>query len=141
MKTLKSVIIGVALLAVCTVANAAKPATVPLSKEDAINIYVNAVTKGELTGIEDVLDPNVTFTTIVHDEPVNVTREAVIKDLKANEGVKQDCSTATSIIGDSPRKAVVRVEMKYNNSVRTNYVTLVSTRKGWKITEVSSVFS
>jgi hypothetical protein len=139
MRTLKSVIIGVVLLATYTMANAGKQAPPQLSKDDAIKIYVNAVTKGELTGIGDAIDPNVTF--MQNDLPVSVTLEAFMGDLKANEGVKQECTTTTSFVETTDDKAIVKVEMKFATSLRTNYVTLIHTRKGWKIREINSIFS
>ena len=60
MKTLKSIMLGLALLVVCgTVKANTIPEAENLTKTYAVNTYVNAMTRGKLDGLKDVLSQSV----------------------------------------------------------------------------------
>ena len=63
MKTLKSIILGLALLVVCGSVQANTPTLERdnLTKTYAVNTYVNAMTRGKLDGFNEVLDKSVKF--------------------------------------------------------------------------------
>jgi hypothetical protein len=141
MKTLKLIILGLALLVVC---NAAKASTYAdgenLTKTYAINTYVDAVTRGKLQGLNDVVDQNAKFSLLSGKNILSYTRDEVFASLKLNKDVEEDCTTSTSIMESNADIAVVKVDMQFENFVRSNYVTIANTGKGWKITNVYSVF-
>jgi len=142
MKTLKSMMIGAALLAVCGAANAATTTKggVPLTEDYAITTYVNATTKGDLNGINTVLDENVKFSLLENKQVVSYSKKDMLDYLEQNKGVTQDCITSTSVVENNPDNSVVEVDMQYADHVRANYVTMVNTDGGWKITDVYSIF-
>lgn len=138
---LKSIILGAAMVAVFGIANAAKlTGDVPFSSDYVLKTYVAAVTQGELKGFEKILDNNVTFTTTRGDNVLTLKTEDVVNGLKANEGIKQDCTTTTTLVKETPENTVYEVDVKYADYTRANFITLVGTDEtGWKITNVNSV--
>ena len=140
MKTLKSIILGLALLIVCGVAKAADNAAFSYSKTHAIDTYVDAMTRGELNGLNDVLDQSVKFSMLKGKNVISFTKKEMVDFLQSNKNVEQTCTTSTSVVESNDDISVVKVDMQFDGFVRTNYVTLTNTGNGWKITNVYSVF-
>src|SRR5476651_1404010 len=120
MKNLKSIMLGLALLLVVGAASAAGP-TPALSKNYVINTYVDAMTRGKLTGIADVLDKNAKFNMLRGTQVMSFDKKEMMDYLKANKNVEMECTTNTSIVESNADIALVKVDMKYNNSTRSNY--------------------
>ena len=138
MKNLKSIMLGLALLLVVGAANAA--ATPAPSKNYVINTYIDAMTRGKLAGINDVLDANAKFNMLRGKEIMSFGKKEMLDYLKSNKNVEMECTTSTSIVESNADITLVKVDMKYNGSISSNYVTLVNTGNGgWKITNVYSV--
>ncbi|NHA08073.1 hypothetical protein G7092_30005 [Mucilaginibacter sp. HC2] len=141
MKTLKSVVLALALLIACSAAKAIPFADGDnLTKTFAINTYVDAMTRGKLKGLDDVVDQNAKFSLLSGKKIVTFTRDEIFQSLKLNKNVEQDCTTSTTIVQSNSDITVVKVDMQYEKFVRSNYVTIANTGKGWKITNVYSVF-
>ena len=141
MKTLRTLIIGVALFTVCTAAKATiHTDEANMSKNFAINTYIDAMTRGKAEGMNEVLDPTVKFNVLHGTKVVSFSKKEMLDYLKTDKNVEQDCTTSTEIVQDDAAQSVVKVDMKYNGFVRTNYVTLANTGNGWKIINVYSVF-
>lgn len=138
MKTLKSIVLGLALLLVGTIANAAnKPAAV-LTKNDVLNIYVNAVVHGKLDGLDAVLDDNVKFVMQRGDNETILNKKNILESFKASENMEQGCTYTTTVVKDTKDGMIVKLEMKYDGYVRTNLITISSRRADFKITRVEN---
>jgi hypothetical protein len=140
MKTLKSIVLGLALLAVGSAVKAAPINGERLTKNHAINTYVDAMTRGKLDGLNDVLDKSAAFSMLRGKTVLSFTRKQMVDYLQSNKNTEQACTTSTSIIESDANVAVVKVDMKFDGFVRSNYVTIANTGNGWKITNVYSVF-
>ncbi|WP_374948285.1 nuclear transport factor 2 family protein [Mucilaginibacter sp.] len=141
MKTLKSIILGLALLIVCgTVKANTPPNSANLTKTYAVNTYVNAVTRGKLDGLNDVLDKSVKFSMLRGNDMLSFDKQEMLNFMKKDRNVQQSCLTSTHVVENSNDVAVVRVDMHYDGFVRSNYLTVANTADGWKITNVYSVF-
>jgi hypothetical protein len=64
----------------------------------------------------------------------------MIESLNDTKNTEQDCTTTTSVVESNEAMAVVKVDMQFEGFLRTNMVTVTNTGKGWKITNVYSVF-
>ncbi|GAA4904245.1 hypothetical protein [Mucilaginibacter defluvii] len=113
-----------------------------LTKTYATNIYVEAVTLGKLGGFENILDKDAKFCILMGNKRVATYGKAeMLKYMEANlKGIKQLCDTHSTVVEENGQMSVLKVEMKYGNFIRTNYVTFADTGKGWKITNVCSVY-
>jgi len=141
MKTLKSTIAIIALLFVGVAAKATiHTEEGNMSKNFAINTYIDAMTRGKATGMNEVLDPTVKFTILRGKNVLSFSKKQILENLKADKDVEQNCTTDTEILQNDAEQSVVKVDMKYDGFVRSNYVTLANTDDGWKIINVYSVF-
>ncbi|MCD8740797.1 nuclear transport factor 2 family protein [Mucilaginibacter roseus] len=141
MKNLK-VILALLLMLLGGMAKANNDDDYKLTKTYATNIYVEAVTLGKMEGFESILDKDAKFCILMGNKRVATYGKAeMLKYMEANlKGIKQLCDTHSAVVEENGQMSVIKVEMKYGNFTRTNYVTFADTGKGWKITNVCSVY-
>jgi hypothetical protein len=60
MKTLKSIFLGLALLVITNVVKADEPAAI-ITRNQAITAYINAMTLGQNSGLNEVIDQSAKF--------------------------------------------------------------------------------
>ncbi|GAB3914143.1 nuclear transport factor 2 family protein [Mucilaginibacter boryungensis] len=140
MKTLKSIALGFALLATVCVAKAADKPVERLTKNHAINTYVDAMSRGKLQGLNEVLDPTAKFSMLRGTKVLSYGKTEMLDFLKGSKDVEQTCTVSTSVVENNDNVSVVKVDMNYDGFTRSNYVTVANTGEGWKITNVYSVF-
>jgi len=140
MKTLRSILLGLSLLIIFSSAKANKPESAIFTTNHAINTYIDAITRGKLEGFVDVLDPSSKFSMLRGKQVLSFSKEDMVKYLQQNKDVEQMCTTSTSIVESNPDLTVVKVDLQYDNFVRSDYITIANTGNGWKITNVYSVF-
>ncbi|TFF40778.1 nuclear transport factor 2 family protein [Mucilaginibacter psychrotolerans] len=141
MKNLKSIVLGLALLLICGAVNA-KPTNdnESLTANHAINTYVDAITRGKLNGLNDVLDQSVKFSMLRGKKVLSFDKKQMMEFFKGDKNVEQACTTSTEIVESNADVKLVKVDMKFDGFTRSNYVTVANTGDGWKITNVYSVF-
>jgi hypothetical protein len=139
MKSLKSIMLALGLLLVFGAANAATADGVPVTENYVINTYVDAVTLGNLNGVNQVIDANAKFDWLQNKRVVTFNKEDMMKYLNSIKGVQQICTTSTTMVENNADNAVVKVDMNYGDHVQSNLVTIVNTNDGWKITDVYSL--
>ncbi|MET3978788.1 hypothetical protein ABIB62_001358 [Mucilaginibacter sp. UYP25] len=140
MKTLKSVTLGLALLATCSFVKASDVPDAYLTKTHAINTYVDAMTRGRVSNFSQVLDQSAKFDIQRGNTVLSFNKKEMTDFLKGEKNVEQACITNTQIVENGTDRAVVKVDMKFDHFTRSNYVTIANTGTGWKITNVYSVF-
>lgn len=133
--------LGLALLVVCGAANA-NPVTENdnLTATHAINTYVDAVTRGKLSGLNEVLDQSVKFNMLRGKKLLSFNKKEMMDFFKGDKNIEQACVTSTSIVESNADLKLIKVDMKFDGFTRSNYVTVANTGDGWKITNVYSVF-
>jgi len=137
MKILKSIMLGLAMLAVCNVASATNRADKP-TKLQVLDIFMNAAAHGKLAGLDEVMDKDLEFNMKRGERTITVNKAQALDFYKASENVEQSCKCSTSIVEDNDRYSVMKVEMKYDTYTRVNVVTIKDTVSGWKITKVDT---
>lgn len=140
MKTLKSIMLGLALLAFCTTVKANSNYDGKLTQNYAIDTYVDAMTRGKLDGLTDVLDNSVAFSMVRGKNVLSFNKNQMLGYFNSNKNTEQLCTTNTTVVESNPNVAIVKVDMRYGDFTRSNYITIANTANGWKITNVYSVF-
>ncbi len=140
MKTLKSMLMGLLLLIVCGSAKANGNPAEKLSKHYVINSYVDAMIRGRLNELNSILAPNAQFSMMRGKQLLSFNKTQMLDYMQSNKNVEMACTTSTSLIESNPDITLVKVDMKFDSFVRSNYITLTNTADGWKITNVYSVF-
>lgn len=139
MKTLKSIMFGLVLLIACTAANAAvKQTTAALSKNDVLDVYINAVVHGKIENLDRALANDVQYNMYRGEKVFKLNKDDILASFKATENVEQTCQCTTTKIEDNDQTMVIKLDMKYDNYVRTNLITIVHNRNEWKITKIET---
>ena len=129
------------MLAMCGVVKANTNDNVKLTQTYAVNTYVDAMTRGRLNGLNDVLDNSASFSMVRGKQVLSFSKKQMLDYFKTNRNTEQICTTSTSVVESNADIAIVKVDMKYADFTRSNYVTIANTGNGWKITNVYSTFS
>jgi hypothetical protein len=140
MKTLKAMMMGMALLLICGASQAKSLISPNNSKDQAIDTYLNAVVHGKLAGIDDAIDNEAQFDMRRGNNVNTLTKAQIISSLKANENIEQDCQCTKTVVRDDDDMKVMKVDMKYNDFTRTDVITTEHSGSGWKITKVETSF-
>ncbi len=140
MKTLKAMLMGLALVFAVGVASAATTSGPKPTKDDVFNTYLNAVVHGKLAGIEDVIDDEAEFNIKHGDNVSTIGKQQIIRSLKSTENIEQDCHCTKSVVQDSDDVSMLKVEMKYADFTRVDIITAQRAGHGWKITKVESSY-
>jgi hypothetical protein len=140
MKTLKSVTLAFALLVTCSFVKANDVPEIKLTKTHAINTYLDAMTLGRIENLSQVIDPCAKFSILRGKTIMSFTKQEMTDYLEGEKNIQQQCTTKTQVIESNSDMAVIRVDMKFADFTRSNYVTVANTGGAWKITSVYSVF-
>jgi hypothetical protein len=142
MKTIKLLIPAMALMLGCMAAKASGGNdSGDLAKKYAISVYVDAMTHGKLSELDNVLDPAVKFTMPQGNHISTYNKKKMMEFFQTVKGIEEDCTINTSVVENNANMNVVKVDMQFKDFVRSNYVTLANTDKGWKIINVYTVFN
>ena len=143
MKTsLKTTLIALLLTATYNFANAAKPnVNEKLTMRYAIAAYVDAFAHGHFDGLAEVVDESAKFSQSRGQKILSFSKNDILESLKSQQNVEQNCKTTSHIVENTGNLVVYKVQMKYDDFARINYVTMTDTGAGWKITNVSTVFN
>jgi|SRR5690606_5183644 len=140
MKTIKILFAAFGLICICHAAKASPEETKKTSAKNAVSGFMNAFAEGRLHGFSQMLDDNVTFTIARAGKIFTYGKSAILKDLKKTADVRQNCETDYTLVKSLPNQAIFRVDMKYENFTRENYITMIESNDGWKITHITSSF-
>lgn len=143
MKTLRSMMLGLAMLATGSVVYAA-----PVShhnnatKGEVVNTYVDAVVYGDLSNVSDAIADNAQFYTIRGAGTlVNAhTKQEMMDYLKSEAALHEHCACTSTVLQDSGSTYIEKVEMKYKNLTRTDVITAHRDGDEWKITKVETSY-
>lgn len=141
MKTLKITLASLALVLVTFAGKAdGAKADEKLSMKYAVSTFVDAFSHGKIEGFAEILDDNVKLTSSRGNTIVTHNKSDILQTLKNLKGIEQNCTTNYSIIENLPSQVILKVNMNYETFTKINYVTIAQTTKGWKVTNISSVF-
>ncbi len=138
--TLKTTIIALLLTVTYNFAKAAAP-NEKLTMRYAIAAYIDAFAHGRANGLSEVIDESAKFSHARGQKIISFSKNEILESLKSQQNVEQNCKTTARIVENTGSLVVYKVQMKYENFSRINYVTMTDTGAGWKITNVSSVFN
>lgn len=142
MKTLKTTLIVLFITLTFTAVKAGTPSTnEKLTMRYAISAYVDAFVHGRSSGLANVIDDGAKFSQSRGSKIISFNKNEILESLKNQKDVEQNCTTTSKIVENTGNLVVYKVQMKYESFSRINYVTMTDTGAGWKITNVSSVFS
>lgn len=141
MKTLRTLVMGLALLLACGMTQAASVKSHDnATKDEVINTYLNAIVHGKLDGINNVIDDDAEFKMKRGNNVNTLSKPQILDALKANESIEQNCQCTKTVVQDDTEMSVLKVEMKYDDFTRVDVITAQRAGNGWKITKVETSF-
>jgi hypothetical protein len=140
MKTLKKMMLALAILLTASAAYSATASTHAPSKDDVINTYLNAVVHGKLAGIENIIDDDAEFNLIRGNNVNRLNKGQILAALQSSENIDNDCQCTKTVVQDSDEISTVKVEMKHADFTRVDMITAQHAGNGWKITKVDTSF-
>jgi hypothetical protein len=140
MKTLKLMLASVAFLFVAIAANAAaKPANDKPTKDDVVNMYIDAVAHGKTADVIKYLDDNMQFSTQRGENVNTLNRDQFVDYLKANAMDDPSVKVTSTITQGDDSTTTMKVDFAYADYTRTDVVSLTNSN-GWVITSITSTF-
>lgn len=141
MKTLiTSFFAAILFLSVSAFANAATNPSRLATADNSVNVYIEAITKGNMEHVNELFSKQFRQNTNANGKVITHSKEQVIGFLKAQQNVKQDCSTTYTVIEQSGNYSVAKVEMKYRDFTKVDYVTLGKEGADWKVNQVVTTY-
>jgi hypothetical protein len=142
MKTIKFSSVFLSVLLLIGVARADKPKNRSLlTMKFSINAFIDADTRGICDGLADIIDDYAKFNMIRSGQTWSFDKKQIVNQMLHLRGVKQNCTTTFNIMETYGNYALYKVEMRYPKFSRINYITMNECSEGWKITNVTSVFT
>ena len=136
MKTVKTTILTLTLIASFICAQATTKNNEKEVISNAITTYINAFSHGKNEGLKTILADDAKFTVTLGEKTITHTKDEVLKSLKSQTNVEQNCKTDYSIIERLPNMMIVKVNMKYALFTKEHYLTLSKEEDGWKVSRV-----
>lgn len=113
---------------------ASKPMNYTLTK------FIEGTTLGEISGLPVLLDDGFKMDINCGSRTFSFNKKQVVDFMKKTKHIVQNCSTTYKVVEENDDVTIAKVEMKYPNFTRVNYVTLVNHGSYWSITNVSSSY-
>lgn len=107
---------------------------------NALVKYVETVVYGMAENIGELFSDQFRQCTNVNGKVITHTKSQVINFIKKHKHIKQDCITNYAIIEQSATCLIAKVEMKYFEFTRVDYLTLGPEGKKWKVNQVLTTF-
>jgi len=141
MKTIKPIFLTLCLFVVTCLFVQAKPDHKSvIAREHIISQYIQCTTQGEVGGISQLLDENFKECMPLKGKTVIYSKEQVVSFLRSTKGLVQNCTTDYSWVESSDKVAIAKVEMKYPDFTRVDYITLNNIGGAWKVTHVAASY-
>ncbi len=142
MKTLKFTSLILSLILLIGSAKADKPKTrAALTMKFSIDAFVDADAHGICNGLTAIIADKATFGIMSGDKIFAATKKQIINQMESLRGVQQNCTTNYVVLETHEHYTLVKVEMKYPIFTRVNYITMNECSDGWKIVNVTSIFT
>lgn len=121
-------------------ASAAEKAN-PLKNLDATKIaltYVEAISLGNTEFNKHLFTSDFEYRNAINDQVSS--RSEYLAFLKANKGLKYNCETSYEILDQAGTTSVAKSTMKFEKFTRVDYITMVQTVDGWKVSKVVTTY-
>lgn len=119
----------------------AKETTNPLKDVNTKKIaltYVEAISLGNIDFNKHLFTADFEYTNAAVNQSSN--RSEYLAFLKANKDIKYNCKTTYEILDEAGATSVAKATMKFENFTRVDYITMVQTKEGWKVSKVVTTY-
>jgi len=100
--------------------------------------YLEAISRGGIQYNKHLYTTDFEYQNTANDQVSH--RTAYLNFLRENKGIKYDCKTTYEILDESGTSAIGRASMTFQNFTRVDYITIIQTKDGWKISKVVTTY-
>src|SRR5690554_5670082 len=141
MKTLfKSLLTFSFMILACSFVKADPNTGSKKSMDYTLTKFIEGSTLGEISGLPVLLDDGFKMDINCGNRTLSYNKKQVVDFIKKTKNIVQNCTTDYKIVEENSDFTIAKVEMKYPNFTRVNYVTLVNHGIYWSITNVSTTY-
>ncbi|WP_134090106.1 nuclear transport factor 2 family protein [Olivibacter sp. XZL3] len=108
--------------------------------ENAIHEYIDGITLGRTENIEALFAESFKRNTAGNGAVYSHSKKQVVDFLKQNRNLKQNCITQYDVIEQSAQFALAKLEMRYPEFTKIEYVQLCREGSEWKINQVTTTY-
>jgi hypothetical protein len=129
-------VLGVVLMSTTFAAN------LPAGNARAIlDAYAESHLNTDASKLEKILSADALMKFSKGPEVLSQGQTAIIKLMRQNQGIKQNCSTLVDVLASSEAMVLARVNFVYEGFVIENYLTLEADKnQNWKITRINKFY-
>lgn len=91
--------------------------------------------------LSKILSNDATFKFTKGTELLSQSQISILKQMRQNEGIKQNCKTNIEVLSSNAAMVIARVNFIYEDFIIENYLTLeLDQNENWKITRINKFF-
>jgi len=91
--------------------------------------------------LSKILSNDATFKFTKGTEVLSQSQISVLKQMRQNEGIKQNCTTDIEVLSSNAALVMAKVNFIYEDFIIENYLTLeLDQNQNWKITRINKFF-
>ncbi|MCA5004665.1 nuclear transport factor 2 family protein [Sphingobacterium bovistauri] len=138
-KTLST--IATALLMIISLSSFANPVINPLKEKDSKTIvftYVEAIALGSDVYNKYLFADDFEYRNTANSHTFN--KKQYLKFLNDTKGLSFNCETNYQILDETGKSCVAKAIMTFANFTRVDYITMVKTLDGWKVSKVVTTY-
>ena len=107
-----------------------------------LNQYAESYLNTDAGKLEKILSDDVLMKFSRGTEVLSQSQSTIVKTMRQNQGIKQNCSTVVDVLASSNAMVVAKVNFIYEGFVVENYLTLeLDKSQNWKITRIHKFFT
>ncbi len=138
---LKSFLLLTVLGTVLTTASFANT-PLPVRAKNVLDVFAESHLTTDAKSLEKILSTDALIKFSKGYEVLSQGQSAVIKLMRQNQGIKQNCSTLVDVLASSDAMILAKVNFVYEDFVVENYLTLeLDGSQNWKITRINKFFN
>lgn len=139
---LKSILFITVLCAVITSKSFAISPPIGSNVKNVIDKFAESHINTDVNKLSKILSSDAVLKISLRDEVLSQSQASILKLMKQNEGIKQNCSTFVEIIASSNALVMAKVNFIYEGFTIENFLTLeLDTTQNWKITGINKFFT
>ncbi|HWV74081.1 MAG TPA: nuclear transport factor 2 family protein [Pseudosphingobacterium sp.] len=110
------------------------------SADSSVHLYIETITNGNVENIDELFSSQFIQNTNTNGNLTTHNKELLIGFIRGQKNVKQDCSTTYTLLEKGGDYSIAKVEMKYRDFTKVDYVTLTKEGADWKVNQVVTIY-
>ncbi|SEM00934.1 Putative lumazine-binding [Olivibacter domesticus] len=120
--------------------NASMKDSIKQTATDVLGRYIETVVYGIVENIGELFSDQFRQRTTANGKVITHTKSQLINFIKKHQHIEQDCITSSAVLEQNDGCSIAKVEMKYLEFTRIDYLMLSPEGKKWKVNQIVTTF-